>query len=154
MEERPEVNPSVDAVYREIAVNIRTTDEISFKLLKVVPATAGVGAGVLAVLERAALLNQPNQLAAGLIVLSLSLVGAIVTWGFYRWELRNIQRCDWLCDRAADIEHSEVRQFKGWRERTPKAGGGKAAAEALIYRAATAAWLIPPGVLLASRLCF
>ena len=84
MNESSEGKLTADTVYQEIALNIRTTDEISFKLLKVVPATAGVGAGVLTLLEETALLRQPIPLVAGLVVFSLSLLGAIVTWGFYR----------------------------------------------------------------------
>ncbi|HEX8147622.1 MAG TPA: hypothetical protein VF591_10620 [Pyrinomonadaceae bacterium] len=141
-------------VYQEICGNIRATDEISFKLLGTVPLVSGVGAGALTVLEKSQLLAAYSDYA----VISFSALGALVTFGLYRWEMRNIQKCRWLIARAADFEQELLGpkppgqrgvQFVGWSEdRTPvpsifKRPWGKTQAEKFIYGGAIAAWFVP-----------
>jgi hypothetical protein len=85
-------------VYTELCSNIRATDETSFKLLSAVPFASGVGAGVLTILDKSNLLNSVYA------VMGLSLLGAVITLGLFRWELRNIQKCNWLIACAAKVE--------------------------------------------------
>jgi hypothetical protein len=99
---------------------------------------------------------------SALAVAALSAVGAVATLGLFRWELRNIQKCNWLISRAARFETQVLKaahlQFHGMAKkehleatdiaeihtssffRTP---WGKTQAEKLIYLAAIGAWLVP-----------
>jgi hypothetical protein len=140
-------------LYKEICTNIRTTDDISFKLLGFVPVFAGSAAGALTLLEKA---QFPNG-EAPYVVLALSIVGLVITFGLFRWEMRNVQRCKWLIKRAVDVElymlgasQDPLRriQFQGWEDapREPinwKWPWGKTASESLVYSAAMLAWFIP-----------
>ena len=96
----------------------------------------------------------------------------MLTFGLFRWELRNIETCSWLIKRAADLERSQFKleqfgsekgQFAG-REKGPplypffgkRQKGkdnkpipwlqhpiGKTEAEKIIYITAIGAWIIP-----------
>lgn len=156
------------ALYRDLVDNIKVTDDISFKLLGTVPLVSGIGSGALSLLETRGGLND-------FAVVTLSLVGCAITFGLFRWELRNIQKCNWFISRAAKIEElmfpgGEAQQFKGvaskrhleaeemtdistapiWGPRPLRDAWGKTQAEKLIYGAAIVAWLVPVAVTLAS----
>ena len=156
----PEIPDWVIDAYKEICANIRNTDEISFKLLGIVPFSAGVGAGALVLLEKSTLLKDYTVLA----VISLSLLGAAVTFGLFRWELRNIQRCVWLISRAANIEALIMKrpnlQYDGMAKEEQRTASsvdtirldslfdrsgrwGKTRSEKLVYSAAIASWFVP-----------
>ena len=172
-----EVNKFVVKVYEEICTNIRTSDDISFKLLGFVPLISGSGAAILT-------LGQIWGDTSSIAVLLISIVASIVTFGLFKWELRNVQKCDWLIARAAELERSffytetpgekrVISQFYGWSlqakpplfGKLPKfqaieeaekgkdrnsAGArvGKTEAERIIYWASIAAWLVPIGLAL------
>src|SRR5687767_7873534 len=128
--ERP---PMPDNYYSEIGTNVRVTDDISFKLLGLVPLVSG--SGILAILFQGEALWSPA-------IYFIALIGALVTFGLFRWELRNIQTCEWLRQRAADIEsRTALVQEHGIghflnRESAPAILGvevGKTEAEKLIY---------------------
>jgi len=132
---------SAEKRYEEICTSIRTTDEISFKLLGLVPLLSG--AAIMTVSK-----NDVNQ---GLLWL-VSLFGTVVTLGLFRWELRNIQNCKWLASRAAEMEKDEFGvtsgQFSG-RDEAPRLFGfrlGKTEAEKIIYIATILSWLALPWV--------
>jgi hypothetical protein len=148
-------------LYKEICQNIRVTDEISFKLLGIVPISAGIGSGALTVLEKSSLLTNSYS---GFIVLVLSIFGALITFGLFQWELRNIQRCKWLIARAAMLERQLFShdisnpQFKGIASEEDlealelsgihlapirKRPWGKTQAEKLIYWTAIGTWFVP-----------
>jgi len=150
-------------LYKDICTNIRVTDEISFKLLGIVPLASAVGSGALAVLEKSKLLDGYS----GFAVVGLSAVGALITLGLFRWELRNIQRCSWLIARAANFERQMLRkrclQFDGMAKKAHLSATtidhihlsslfvtpwGKTQAEKLVYLAAIGAWLIPCAIAL------
>jgi hypothetical protein len=105
--------------YTEICANIRALDENSFRLLGFVPLVTG--AAIVTVTVKGEVLSSPT-------LMLLSLVGALVTFGLYRWERRNIQICKWLQERADEIEEQEFdvkeinkRQFAiRLQERPPK----------------------------------
>jgi len=97
-----------------------------------------------------------------LAVVALSTLGAVVVLGLFRWELRNIQKCNWLISRAANLEmqilHKESLQFAGMARHEHlvakciedvhvsslfKWHWGKTQAEKVVYLAAIAAWLVP-----------
>ena len=169
-----EVNKFVVKVYEEICTNIRTSDDISFKLLGFVPLISGSGAAILTLSEIWADMSS-------LAVLLISIVASIITFGLFKWEMRNVQKCDWLIARAAELEHSffsakspgerrVITQFFGWgfqakpplfgklpKFRTKEEGEnskdqgtrvGKTEAERIIYWASITAWLVPIGMAL------
>lgn len=84
-------------IYEQICTNIRVTDEISFKLIRLVPILSGSGIGLLTFLEKSSYLSPAT-------VILISIFGAVVTFGVFRWELCNIETCSWLIRRAADLE--------------------------------------------------
>lgn len=87
---------SDDPLYREICASIRTTDDISFKLLGFVPLVSG--AGIVAALLGSDVLWSPA-------IYLISLLGAGITFGFFRWELKNIMICNWLIHCAQAVEY-------------------------------------------------
>lgn len=145
--------------YQEICNDIRTTDDISFKILGLVPFVSGAAL--------ATILGTNHLTHADLIYIGL--LGAVLTFGFYRWELRNIEICTWLEGCAADIEKGSLGllgspenprgQFSGlplapllfsWLHKPGKPRTsiriGKKGAEHIIYLATIAAWLLLPAV--------
>jgi hypothetical protein len=148
-------------LYKEICINIRTTDDISFKLLGFVPAFAGSAAGALTLLEKSELLKA----AAPGVVLALATVGLGATFGLFRWELRNVQKCNWLIDRAAELERYALSsgreplahiQYLEWsNEPRPTLKGwkwpwGKTESEVVVYSAAMLAWCVPAALAVVS----
>jgi hypothetical protein len=136
---------TAEKLYAELCSSIRTTDEISFKLLGLVPLVSG--AGIVLALDD----NRPWSP----MTIFIGLFGAAVTFAIYRWEVRNINICKWLRDRACDLEREELGlaakgQFYkrddppngppkvlGWRM-------GKTEAERLLYAVTIGAWLLLP----------
>ena len=150
-------------VYQDICNNIRVTDEISFKLLGIVPLASGVGAAALTLADKTNLLRDFPHVEK--VVIVLSILGAAITFALFRWELRNIQKCIWLISRAAKFETEVLRkpklQFDGTvrkiyleatdlsQIRVPGLGEfpwGKAHAERVVYLASIAGWLVPLGI--------
>jgi len=132
-----------DPQYAEICASIRVTDDISFKLLGLVPLLSG--STILAVLLKSEALWSPS-------IYAFAIFGAVVTFALLRWEMRNIQTCSWLRNRAADIERRALRPAEGLgafyrRSEPPELVGrriGKTEAEKIIYCATTFAWLAVP----------
>src|SRR5262249_52488190 len=149
-------------VYKEVCANIRATDEISFKLLGLVPTFAGAGAGVLTLLDKSGTASSLHAM------LSLALVGFIATVGLFSWELRNIQKCKRLIERAKELEQFALAnsnppqalqslQYLGWDEEKKQKlqvkrlwKWGKTESEVVVYCAALVAWLIPVGLAICS----
>jgi hypothetical protein len=134
-------------LYEQVCVNVRATDESSFKLLSLVPLVSGGGIAVL--------LSTNTTLARLPLVAFVSLFGAVVTFGLFRWELRNIQTCSRLIDVGAALERERFMlpahgQFSGRRSKpAPMLLGreiGKTEAEWIIYSAVICAWLLLPVV--------
>lgn len=160
-------------VYEEVCTNIRTSDDISFKLLGLVPLISSSGAAILT-------LSKIWPDTSSIAILLISLVAMAVTFGLFKWEIRNVQKCDWLVARAAELERSffqfqdseakkrTMSQFYGWdSQRRPPLFGripkfrtiegeesdkerypwykkiGKTQAERIIYWSSIAAWLAP-----------
>jgi hypothetical protein len=115
----PEHNKLLIKVYEEICTNIRISDDISFKLLSFVPLISGSGAAILT-------LGKIWSEISSLAIILISLIAAIITFGLFKWEMRNVQKCDWLIKRAAELEQlhfrpeepneeqGNIRQFAGW----------------------------------------
>jgi hypothetical protein len=135
-----------ESVYHEICQNIRETDSVSFKLLNLVPLGSTLGGALLAVLQKNSLLQSTAHSGANAAIVLLSLAGATIVFGLHKWELRNIQKCKWLIDRAAALEPQGSTQYKGWNEQITT--WGKTRAESLIYTASMLVWLIPIVMLL------
>lgn len=143
----------------EICSNIRATDEISFKLLGLVPLVSGTGIVVL--------LDRSREPAWSPIAVFVAAFGAVITYAIYRWELRNLQTCNWLIARAADLERDELlaaglepdelRDAKGQfynRDDPPTLFGrgmGKTQAVHLLYGTTIAAWLLLPVIAAATH---
>lgn len=116
-------------LYGEVCTNIRTSDDISFKLLSFVPLLSSSGAAILTIAKTGAGMSS-------VAIIILSLTAATITFGLFKWELRNVQKCEWLIDRAAALENLEadletladrntvISQFHGWDdlERPPLFG--------------------------------
>ena len=159
-EQRSEL--SLDAKYQQIHENIRTTDDISFKLMGFVPLISGAGISLLA----------KSGIPWGVMSFA-SLFAAIVVFGILRWELRNIQLCNWQRDRAENMgdprfpDAPELRFIPRVRflankrktkspetkrnadpesEKAKHVRIGKTQAEIIIYLVVILAWLLLPGV--------
>jgi len=107
---------AVERRYTEICMNIRALDDNSFKLLGLVPLVTG--SAILGVL-----ISKEDVVGPSLYLLSI--VGALVTFGLFRWEFRNIQICKRLQMRADEIERNEFHVEPGEeqfaiRERKPQ----------------------------------
>jgi hypothetical protein len=130
---------SDDKIYSELCSHIRATDDISFKLMGSVPLVSG--AGLLTLLLRAPAPSTP-------ILIVLSLFGALVTLGLFRWELRNIQRCTWLIHYAQGLERKALEGGDIGRAFVPQPnspqGIGKGQAEKFIYFFTVITWLVVP----------
>ena len=123
--------------YTNLNNNIRTTDDISFKLLGLVPLFSG--SGILVALLRSEYFWSPA-------IYAMAAFGALITFGLFRWELRNIQTCLWLIKCGAALEKAEDATQPGQFYRRPKAplGIGKTKAEKLIYGVTIFTWLLLP----------
>ena len=136
-----------DQIYEQICQNIRFSDDISFKLLGLVPIFSGTGILI-------TFLQQEADWKPGIFLFSL--FGAFVTLGLFRWELRNIRTCNNLIECAKEMESDAAKQFKDkWKAPGlfgEKIGIGKTEAEKFIYTITVIAWLAlpwitkPPGI--------
>ncbi len=145
-----------ERVFPEICANIRALDENSFKLLSFVPLVSG--SAIVVVLLK-------GEAGWSWITLLLSLAGALVTFGLYRWEFRNIQICKWFQECADEAQRNEFGTEAGKEQfaiRTqkilPKFSNSdfdnldkllgrsitQRAAERIIYWTTIAAWLLLP----------
>lgn len=146
----------LEKTYTEICENIRALDANSFKLLSFVPLVSG--SAIMAVFLR-------GEAGMSWITILLSLAGALVTFGLYRWEFRNIQICKWLQKCANAIERNQFGVEQGkeqfairTQEPPPKFDNPKfdnldkffvfsisqRKAENIIYWTTIAAWLLLP----------
>ena len=117
--------------YTQICADIKATDEISFKLLGFVPLVSG--AGILTLFLK-------NQVVSSPELFLISIFSALITLGIFRWELRNIQICNWLRWRSD--------QLVGVKRPAPPGRWGKTEAECLIYSATTVSWVALPWICL------
>jgi hypothetical protein len=129
--------PHLDKRYELLCAAIKSTDEISFRLLGIVPfITGGAIVGLL-------LKGEVNT--RWLVIVSI--FGAIVTFGLYVWERRNMSHCEWLRDQAAKLEENEFHLASGQFLGGPKVehlfglNVRKRSAEAIVYGSAILAWL-------------
>jgi hypothetical protein len=136
-----------DKLYEQLSAGIRATDEISFKLLGLVPLVSGAALGTLLFKDA-----QPigARLSPSLITL-LALFAAAVTLGLFRWELRNVQECAHLIGIAGALARGQLVAVGVPAERRkrppPPQRIGKTEAEKIIYGATIVAWLaLPPSV--------
>ena len=130
-------------LYDQWCADIRATDEISFKLIGIVPLVSGTG------LLTIFLTN--GQLPPEILI-ALSLFAAAVTLGLFRWELRNIQTCAWLIYYVGELERTVLdgepvkKNLGDWPK--PPQGIGKTEAEKFIYTVTIVTWLALPFLLL------
>ncbi len=131
-------NVSADCRFQELCTHLRATDEISFKLLGLVPLVSAAGIAVF--------LKAETQLSP--LIYLVSLFAAIVTLALFCWERRNIQTCLWLRDRAADLE-GQAGTGPGHFVHFPRSplGLGKTEAEKAVYAVTILAWLLLPGLM-------
>src|SRR5687768_13834377 len=123
--------------YTNLNNNIRFTDDVSFKLLGLVPLFSG--SGMLVAVMRSEYFWSPA-------IYAIAAFGALVTFGLFRWELRNIQTCRWLINRGAALERTEDQTKAGQFYQRPKSpmGVGKTEAEKMIYGVTIFTWLLLP----------
>lgn len=119
--------------YRETCNNIRTTDEISFKLLGLVPLVSG--AGIFGI-------SLDREFASSPFAVILSFFGAVVTVALFIWELRNVSLCNWYVKYAKTLEEGAFGQGIGQFSGRPKAKIiRKTTAEYILYIATISAWI-------------
>jgi hypothetical protein len=126
-------------LYTTVSEGIRATDDVSFKLLGFVPVVSGAGAAALTLL-----LTTP-ALGAWMVVV-LAALGAMSTFGVYRWECRNVQTCNRMRDRAKLLETELGFGDLAGPGTAPLLFGrpfGKARSEHVIYAGALLVWLVP-----------
>ena len=143
---------TIEQRYKEMCSDIRFTDDISLKLLGLIPLVSG--AGILTVLFAGSGRSRTDAAVLGSFV---GIFGAIVTFAVYRWEVRNSQFCAYLNSQVARLESdlgippgqshrlgrpSAPPVWFGWWH--PKIG--KTEAERILYVAVIASWLALPGV--------
>jgi len=134
--DRASIKPNGDAVYQQIYEQVRAKDDISFKLLSLVPLISGAGISILI----------KTDIAWGLKCF-VSLFGATVTFSIFRWELRNIGWCDLLLKQARQIDHAESPEVPKLRISPGKrVAVGKTEAETILYLTVILAWLMLPGL--------
>lgn len=123
--------------YTHLNANIRFTDDISFKLLGLVPLFSG--SGILVALLKSEYIWSPA-------IYGMAAFGALITFGLFRWELRNIQTCLWLIKCGKELEQTEDATKSGQFYQRPDApmGIGKTNAEKLIYGVTIFTWLLLP----------
>jgi hypothetical protein len=141
-------------VYREVCAGIRTTDEISLKLLAAVPLASGIGIPLLVGPS-----SSDPSLSNGARAL-LSAFAAVVTCAIYVWERRNISTCVHYVKWAAILEKEYFRvppvpwepgnpdgAFLPHHPPEPKLAWvqKKRRAEAVLYVTAILAWLSAAG---------
>jgi len=119
---------NADTIYTQLRSDIRATDDISFKLIGIVPLVSGVGLFALLFGEHA---------PGGPILIVLSLFAATVTFGLFRWELKNIQMCRFLIGLDSETK----------KHPKPPQGIDKVHAEKGIYFVTILTWLVLPGLL-------
>ena len=125
-------------LYSEILAAIRTTDDIRFKLLGLVPLVSGLANGGLTVLGKSGF--DPVS------IVLLSALGAGITHCLFRWEQRNIASCKHWWKKLTFVERQLGFKELSGRPDAPLVNGrrwGKTEAEAWIYRLAAIAWLVP-----------
>ena len=123
-------------MYQQMYEQVRAKDDISFKLLSLVPLISGAGISILI----------KTDIAWGLKCF-VSLFGAAVTFSIFRWELRNIGWCDWLLTQARQIDHADRPPVPKLRISPRKRVGiGKTEAETILYLTVILAWLMLPGL--------
>lgn len=133
-------NPlSSDRFYTETCASIRATDEISFKLMGLVPFVSG--ATLLTFFVKEPISADKTGLVTG-----LALFAALITLGLFRWELRNIQTCSWLKRRAETLEEELVMKSGAPEQPKPPSKIGKTEAEKWIYSFTILAWLSMPSL--------
>jgi YgiT-type zinc finger domain-containing protein len=128
---------SVERFYTETNNNIRATDDISFKLIGIVPLVSGATLLTFFLKESIA----PNRAP---LVVALALFAALITLGLFRWELRNIQNCSWLKRRVEVIEDEVVTTSGALKQPEAPHKIGKTEAEKGIYSVTILAWLSIP----------
>ena len=132
-----------DRRWQEMCTHIRTTDEISFKLLGAVPlvSAAGIAASVLT-----------TDVRFTPVFVLFCLFAAGVTLALWIWERRNIQTCLWVRERAAKLEKQTFGDMPGHFCAFPDAPGrkGKTIAEKIVYGLTIGSWLLLPGAILAT----
>ncbi len=135
----PQVSLSADRRFQELCTHLRATDDISFKLLGLVPLISAAGIATV-------FLKAEPRLSA--FVYFVSLFAAAVTLALFCWERRNIQICKWLRDRAAELEAQAIGNPTGTGHfiNFPQSplGLGKTEAEKAVYAVTIATWLALP----------
>ncbi len=129
----------VEKLYLELCANIRRIDDISFKLLGLVPILSGTGVFTLVIKDLGWAITTP-----------LSIIGIVLTFSLWLWERRNIDTCNNFRNAVISIEKrlpkSLPRPFMAVQNNKPKLFGilaSKTRAENFIYGACLAFWLVP-----------
>jgi hypothetical protein len=143
----PAQNIPLSDIYIQALTTMRSTDDISLRLLAAVPVVSGIGITLL--------VRQPTSALPDGAKLFLSTFAALVTFAIYRWERRNMSHCRHLRGWAAELESrhlDKLRSAVGIALRDAPHGDnssgrflsktwGKTQAELLLYLTAIVSWL-------------
>jgi hypothetical protein len=139
-------------IYSEVCNNIKTTDEISFRLLGLVPLLSAAGIFGISVSLGKGFVSSP-------FVAIVSFFAAIVTGALLMWEWRNLNNCRSYIRYAKFLEEQvffdalgrlgdklkdekQIKTAEGqFRSRTDTTVIRKTVAELIIYSATILAWL-------------
>ena len=136
-------------LHRVWSDQLKVTDEISLKLLAIVPTITAISISLLLPKDSGAQLATPQVIFVGLF-------GAWVTFLIYRWEKRNVQICGWYREKIRTVEKAilhassdDIRQLPNLPSPPAvfkhRVRVGKARAELWIYSSAVVAWLALAG---------
>lgn len=133
-----------EALYTQLSENLRTSDEISFKLLSLVPLTT--------LLTFIGILIKEDTITWSPLFYCFGVFGAILIWGIFRWELRNIQRCVWYCELIDKMEAQVDKDIPDMKKKYPRPSFfkwkmGKTESEKVIYTVLILAWLAFPVII-------
>lgn len=139
---------TVSQRYEQMCLDIRFTDDISLKLLGLIPLVSG--AGILTVLFAG---PDRSRSEAALLGGFVGLLGAIVTFAVYMWERRNLKFCNYLIKQVSALEEDNADitycgHYLG-RPVAPRFGCwrmGKTQAEGILYTSVIISWLALPGI--------
>jgi hypothetical protein len=135
-------------VYEQTCQSIRETDDISFKLIGLIPVLSGGSILTLFGFKIDRSVTNP-------VILSLAIFAGLTTLALFRWELRNIQTCNWLRARAQQLEENvliapRLRErpnspsWFGGESGFRNTGFGKTEAAKFAYFITVVAWLAFP----------
>ena len=139
------MQPEELKLYELYLAKIKETDEISFKLMGLVPLISG--AGVFGLLKGDVVFSNNSHIDFFVFWL-IGIFGALITFFIFRWELRNIATCRTFRKAASSFENANgpYKTLSDPAQSTKLMGRrfGKSEAEKAIYIISMLFWILLP----------